>query len=66
MNSLHLNGIDGLLVHLLIRGWRVLPRYLLLDSLFDELILLLPLMVLIDVKLCEESFDYSKSVLRAE
>jgi hypothetical protein len=65
MDSLHLNGVDALLVDLLIRGRRV-PRYLLLDGLFDELILLFPLVVLIDVKLSEESFYYSKSVLRAE
>jgi hypothetical protein len=66
VDSLHLNGVDALLVDLLIRGWRVLPRYLLLDSLLDELILLFPLVILIDVKLSEESFYYSKSVLRAE
>ena len=66
MDSLNLNGVNTLLVDLLlIRGWRV-PRYLLLDSLSYELILLLPLMVLINVKLSEESFDNFKSILRAE
>lgn len=67
MDSLNLNGVNTLLVDLLllIRGWRE-PRYLLLDSLSYELIVLLPLMVLINVKLGEESFDYFKSVLRAE
>jgi len=66
VDSLNLNGVNTLLVDLLlIRGWRV-PRYLLLDSLSYELILLLPLMVLINVKLSEESFDNFKSILRAE
>jgi hypothetical protein len=66
VDSLNLNGVNALLVDLLlIRGWRE-PRYLLLESLSYELIVLLPLMVLINVKLGEESFYYFKSVLRAE
>ena len=58
MDSLHLNGVDTLLLDLLIGGLRV-PRYLLLDGLSYELIFLLPLVVLVNVKLSKESFDYS-------
>jgi hypothetical protein len=66
MNLLYLNGVYGLTNLIIIEECSLKLIYLLLQGLFDELIFLLPLVVLLDIELCQKPLYNPVSVLRAE